>query len=113
MCRLNKDVLDNLGSDQILCAFKGMHLTSKYGMMRLLKKATKTKIIDSSLFFPQAFDLQEKVESTNFILCYIGHECLKELWTIAELIEDKIDVDIMQTIYKDNVSFKLRLQNKY
>jgi len=39
---LTKEVIDNLGTDQIICAFKGMHLTSKNGMMRLLKKAAKT-----------------------------------------------------------------------
>lgn len=79
--------------------------------MRLLKKAAKTKVLDSHVFFPQAYDLQEKIESTNFILSYITHACLKELWAIAELIEDKIDVDIINNILVDTVGYKIRIEN--
>jgi len=77
-----------------------MHLTSKYGMMRLLRKAAKNKLLDSQSFFPLAYDLQEKIDSANFIVSFISHLCLKELWAIARSVEEKIDCGIMQDIFQ-------------
>lgn len=47
-------------NDQIISSFKGMSLTSKYGMMRLLKKAQKCNILNADAFFPKAFDMSQK-----------------------------------------------------
>lgn len=54
---MNQKMLCN---DQIISAFKGMSLTSKFGMMRLLKRAHKLQILDATLFFPKAFDMSQK-----------------------------------------------------
>jgi len=36
-------------------------------------------------------------------LSFISNACLKELWAIAELIEDKIDVEFINNILVDTV----------
>lgn len=54
---MNQKILNN---EQIISSFKGMSLTSKFGMMRLLKRAHKLQILDGNLFFPKAFDMSQK-----------------------------------------------------
>lgn len=62
----NSNALNQICNDQIISSFKGMSLTSKYGMMRLLKKAQKCNVLDSNLFFPKAFDMSQKFDVDQF-----------------------------------------------
>lgn len=66
----------NIRCDQLIQGHKGLYISTKIGMLNVLKNAARYKKLDYDFFFPKTFDLSSRLDFESFIRFYILQTCV-------------------------------------